>query len=284
MKNIHVLPTDKPSRLSIDNDINELVYGILSIDNIPNCKNQNIYITNNEEIKEGDWCLDIFLQAIFQANSFMGIKTKNPARKIILTTDQDLIKDGIQAIDDEFLEWFVKNPNCESVEVERIFLGNSFVHIGKTPSKKEKLRGCYDNGKQIVGKWEELFTYKIIITQEEPNRTHYLHELPNIDKKILAKMWKDAVPKLEPKQETLEEATERAVNSCFKEQTLFELGAKWQQERSYSEEEIRKSLLDIILINPAHISLLKSGYGQFPDTFELTEKGVDYIIEQFKKK
>jgi len=30
--------------------------------------------------------------------------------------------------------------------------------------------------------------------------------------------------------------------------------------------------------------LLKSGYGEFPDTFELTEKGVDYIIEQFKKK
>jgi hypothetical protein len=36
--------------------------------------------------------------------------------KIILTTDQDLIKDGVQAIDDEFLEWFVKNPSCEEVE------------------------------------------------------------------------------------------------------------------------------------------------------------------------
>ena len=52
----------------------------------------------------------------------------------------------------------------------------------------------------------------------------------------------------------------------------------------YSEEEVRKSLLDITLINPAHLSLLKSGYGQFPDTYEITEKGVDYILEQFKKK
>ena len=57
-----------------------------------------------------------------------------------------------------------------------------------------------------------------------------------------------------------------------------------QQERSYTEEEIRKSLLDIVLVNPAHITILKSGYGEFPDTYELTEKGVDYIIEQFKKK
>jgi hypothetical protein len=55
-------------------------------------------------------------------------------------------------------------------------------------------------------------------------------------------------------------------------------------EKGYSEEEVRKSLLDIVLVNPAHISLLRSGYGQFPDTFELTEKGVDYIVEQFKKK
>jgi hypothetical protein len=36
-------------------------------------------------------------------------------KKIILTTDQDLINDGVQAIDDEFLQWFVKNPTCEEV-------------------------------------------------------------------------------------------------------------------------------------------------------------------------
>jgi hypothetical protein len=67
---------------------------------------------------------------------------------------------------------------------------------------------------------------------------------------------------------------------------LIDEAGQWDSPRPkiYSEKEIRKSLLDIILINPAHISLLKSGYGQFPDTFELTEKGVDYIIEQFKKK
>ena len=39
-------------------------------------------------------------------------------KEILLSTDTELQKNGIQAIDDEFLEWFVKNPSCEWVEVE----------------------------------------------------------------------------------------------------------------------------------------------------------------------
>ena len=41
------------------------------------------------------------------------------------------------------------------------------------------------------------------------------------------------------KKETLEEASVRAVKSgLFKHETLFIAGAKWQQERMYSEEEL----------------------------------------------
>jgi hypothetical protein len=120
MKNIHVLPTDNYSQLV--NSTSK--YGGLFLSKYYSPMKdmgdsyQNIYITSDEEIKEEDWCLDIFLQAIFQANSFMGIKTKNTARKIILTTDQDLIKDGVQAIDDTFLEWFCsKNGEVDFVKV-----------------------------------------------------------------------------------------------------------------------------------------------------------------------
>lgn len=45
------------------------------------------------------------------------LKTEVGYKKIILTTNKLLIKDGIQAINDDFLEWFVKNPSCEEVEV-----------------------------------------------------------------------------------------------------------------------------------------------------------------------
>jgi hypothetical protein len=51
MKNIHVLPTDKPSKLVLRNADNKLVR------HTPITKwhsvNQHIYITNDEEIKDG---------------------------------------------------------------------------------------------------------------------------------------------------------------------------------------------------------------------------------------
>jgi hypothetical protein len=116
MKNIHVLPTDKPSRLG-------QVYEKLSFfkdrtwDNTENWRCKNIYITNDEEIKEGDWFYDLGTKYIKIKQSWENSHLDFNGKKIILTTDQDLIKDGVQAIDDEFLEWFVKNPSCESVHV-----------------------------------------------------------------------------------------------------------------------------------------------------------------------
>jgi hypothetical protein len=127
MKNIHLIPTDKPSRLIKNN----LGYGIVSdawkefdINSIQ-AQFQNIYITNDEEIKEGDWVLGDFPDnpigkviskygQEFTAQSLNGDKyglAEYDSNKIILTDNQDLIKDGVQAIDDEFLEWFVKNPS-----------------------------------------------------------------------------------------------------------------------------------------------------------------------------
>ena len=81
---------------------------------------KHIYITSDEEIKKGDWfyCFQTnnSLKCFKKENSLLnGYHTKYT--KIILTTDIDLIKDGIQPIDDDFLEWFVKNPSCEFVEV-----------------------------------------------------------------------------------------------------------------------------------------------------------------------
>jgi len=65
------------------------------------CDNEvNIYITSDEEIKEGDWCVDTYKlknnhNPIFKWSD----KFKVDAKKIILTTDQDLIKNGIQLLE-----------------------------------------------------------------------------------------------------------------------------------------------------------------------------------------
>ena len=144
MKNLHILPTDKPSILGRFIDTNNLFLRVSN--DIPRGENVNIYITSDEEIKDGDvvkipcgvgkvkeltWKFgndnpsyiveDIFIYKLrygqkegeLQINSFR----YEDVKKIILTTDQNLINDGVQAIDDEFLEWFVKNPSCEEVKI-----------------------------------------------------------------------------------------------------------------------------------------------------------------------
>ena len=137
MKNVHLLPTEKASRLYKDqNNVFKLdieAYGSGS---------QYIYITSDEEIKEGDWCLG--MDGIFQYKGKVNLPDVELPKKIILTTDQDLFNDGIQSIDKEFLEWFVKNPSRESVEVE-------------------KVEGRYVD-------FHTPISYKIIIPQEEPKQ------------------------------------------------------------------------------------------------------------------
>ena len=64
-------------------------------------------------------------------------------------------------------------------------------------------------------------------------------------------------------KETLEEAAERAIKSgLFKDKTLFIAGAKWQAERMYSEEDMRRAL-------SAGLSI---GYGR---QFEIENKQVE---------
>lgn len=115
MKNIHVLPTGRPSRLRY-NLSNVLVLTKEPYRDYSKQVNQNLYITSDEEIKEGvnQWYLDKVLNEPYNSG---GAQYSSKQNVIIMTTDQDLIKDGVQAIDDEFLEWFVKNPSCEYVTV-----------------------------------------------------------------------------------------------------------------------------------------------------------------------
>jgi hypothetical protein len=117
MKNIHVLPTDKPSRLIINWE-KDLCYK-----SKPYLMEgtQNIYITSNEVVvKDNIWSIRTRPGKPILAR-YLPINNDNYLfLKIILTTDQDLIKEGVQAINDEFLEWFVKNPSYNAVETKHI--------------------------------------------------------------------------------------------------------------------------------------------------------------------
>jgi hypothetical protein len=108
MKNIHILPTDKPSNIYMTNKLYKYINGVKR--EPLNCTNLNIYITSDEEIKEGDWCYNSINNNVYKKE--IDKLSFAYEYKIILTTDQDLIADGVQSIDDEFLEWFMKNPSC----------------------------------------------------------------------------------------------------------------------------------------------------------------------------
>ena len=223
MKNIHVLPTENSSRLSYNKD------GVLELHRLQWRKNtQNIYITSDEEIKEGDWTLkfpfgdEIFKNVEVGLNDYVkkeGLHTYpyNWCEKIILTTDQELIKDGVWGIEDGFLEWFVKNPTCEYVELKGyaiILPGESCDcdNICNTCKEKEPKLQCKDCNDNLT----DCTCIEDIVDM---------------------------------KQETLEEAAQRVFDG-FADITkpsavrrALEL-VKWQQEQDknkYSEEDMKSS-------------------------------------------
>ena len=174
---------------------------------------KELFITNDEEIKEGDYITDGYRVWKWKDDSsLLGRK------KIILTTDQDLIKDSIQAISDEFIELFVKNSSCEEVEVDI---------MNKGYNKKEDIP------------YQEF--YKIIIPQEEPKIDSIFNEANVRFSETLDKLSDNSL-----KQETLEEAAEKFVNNTRYRnyKVLFIEGAKWQAERMYSEANKIMKFLD----------------------------------------
>jgi hypothetical protein len=159
-RNLWVIPTDKPSRLT-KNNLGKFIK-LNSLQHQEVNENQHIYITSDEEIKEGDWIFDLDVKKVLKADNLKVTTSKKYQcwyyKKIMLTTDQDLINNGVQAINNEFLEWFVKNPSCEEVEVIK--------------EDVEQPKPLYPNGNH-KGERVWIETYKIIIPKEEPKQEKY---------------------------------------------------------------------------------------------------------------
>jgi hypothetical protein len=287
MKNIHLLPTEKPSRLIYNNRLKSFCFqkekdgmyindGKVSSANfwsIEKAQNngfqpQNIYITNSEEIKEER--LRFIIDNREGMNGFIHqvsvILDSKICPEIILTTDQDLIADDVQAIDDKFLEWFVKNPSCEFVEINKEYLSN-------TGEWKEVL---------LPSEWEvdTKFRYKIIIPQEDPFeksklalRAYLLANKEKVTNDLQEMREKSSIDR----DETVEEAAETWVfetnghkwsnndDTTGDNYGSFKAGATWQAERMYSEEETIQLLI------------------KFNQEIQEVENVKDWF-EQFKKK
>jgi hypothetical protein len=78
----------------------------------------NIYITNSEKIKDDEWHLHYYEgQPVISkshngASEYINLKAKEFGyKKIILTTDQDLIADGVEQISEDTLLKIVEHIN-----------------------------------------------------------------------------------------------------------------------------------------------------------------------------
>jgi len=235
MKNIHILPTDKPSRLRY-NLSNILVLTKEAYRDYRKQVNQNIYITSDEKPRQEEWCLDLDTNTVFKIGNW---KT-NRAKKIILTDDEELIKDGVQAIDDDFLEWFCsKNGKVDFVEMKLL-------------DAEEKLWEEYYKKNSIYPKYP--WYYKIIIPKEEPKKD-LEKEMFELEQELDIPShlrWHNSIPK----QETLEQAAylilrdygiksmAESINVLQVKRLMVKM-ANWQQEQNknlYSEEEVHKIL------------------------------------------
>lgn len=228
---------------------------------------KELFITSDEVIKEGDWIykIDHSYTAIFNVHCEELVddynRNNNNHKKIIMTTNKDL--DGVQAIDAEFLEWFVKNPSFERVEVN--IEGYPCMSDGSeiTFAQPANLGGSEDIRNNIVSynKQEHTDTknfvkaydkkrYKIIIPKEETKKEQKQHliDIMNFDEEIGLYN--------ESKQETLEEARKRISkdfsNTSFQDGVYHGVleGAKWQARRMYSDlSELRNDLYNKLPIS-----------------------------------
>lgn len=225
--NIYLLPIDKPSTLHLNSHWKQLSF---TRDRVNYEQNQALYITSDETIENGGWCL---------LNGRLVVRYCKPPientsyKKIIFTSDPDL--KGVQAIPDDFLKWFVENPSCEEVEYT-----------------KNYNRG---NGR--------MYYHRLTIPEEKPKTNLEALPFPKLVEE-LSNHFKN-IPLIEKtKQVTLEEAAYNVyMSGLFSTEEAFKRGAIWQQERSYSGEEVLNLLLGCPMSN---------------------EKIIRIWFEQFKKK
>ena len=160
-------------------------------------------VSNNEDISENCW---IIADGRLVQVSYLLSDEIAKGNKVILTTNKLLIKDGVQSIDDEFLEWFVKNSSCERVEI----------------------RYTVDFNSKAV----------IIIPKEEPKQV-------TLEEVELAILFHNTYERLAPSFGYETRVDTKSFDTTTPNGKLMIAVSKeiikWQTERMYSEEDLKEA-------------------------------------------
>lgn len=222
-------------------------------------------VSSSEKIKEntqsfkqglnGDW----FYNTIYNFIARTGDITPCDF-KIILTTNKLLIKDGVQNINDEFLEWFVNNPCCEEVEIDDYKRGG-----------------------------REVLSYIIIIPKEE---------LPIVNGNYGCTIQTKKQETIEEASERILANNIDGLRDALKDDDLFyfykgiiqsygEAMAKYQAEKMYSEINVKKSFENESLKWWMSLTMdeqVEIGLKYNEPTFNLTLRAIIHEFSQFKNK
>jgi hypothetical protein len=120
--------------------------------------NYELYITTWDSIKYKDFVLynNTIIRLVDDTFNKPGYDWNNlNCYKIILTTDKYLIKNGIQAIENEFLEWFVNNQSCEFVNVKKDYLVGYYILPKEEP--KQEFHACKYCGAETTQPDDECY-------------------------------------------------------------------------------------------------------------------------------
>lgn len=137
MNRIHLLKKESYSRLQL-NKKNKL-FIIENVFSYSDTENKSLYITAKEKINEGDYGIG-FAKGLFgHGRGFYLFKNDGSMRgkvnsickggeKVIFTIDLDLIKYGVQVIDEEFLLWYISKYNDSGVGIDYVeSIGNKIL-------------------------------------------------------------------------------------------------------------------------------------------------------------
>jgi len=274
---------------------------------------RNLYITTKGSFARDEYITDgtEVIKATSKLVNAQGFADGRDWKKIVLTTDPDLIAEHVKSAGDEFLEWFVKNPSCEKVKVETFEVEDYVGFAGHTGYP------TFHNEYKIIIPKEEPKTAWVGVLHDKLNGYHpaeyelkeiYQGEgcLPNFPNEELCQIWCDSnykeVPKEEqkqhlidmmrndeelglyeePKKETLEDFCIKFIERHFEDEktynkssviTAMKASAKWQQERSYSKEEVY-NLMD----------KRETFWVRYKNTYSQNYISLKELFEQFKKK
>lgn len=152
--------------------------------NLYKIENELYIVDNTKEINKDTktcWCIDISCNELVLHQGVLPSYHYKHYKKIIMTTDKSINvlcscgkdcgakESGVQAIDDVFLVWFVKNSSCEEVKTDLVAVNDFGSEVLVTSYGFDRFIYKIIIPKEEV-KQENLYTEKEVIAIVEKSR------------------------------------------------------------------------------------------------------------------